>query len=96
MANENERYVSATKTAQLLGLTRGRVHQLISEKCPTCGRDGCERCDGTGRRLPATMRWERWLVHRDWDVRQLRDHRTGEELLDEDVIRRWNDGTSET
>ena len=89
--NKDEKYISATEAAQLLDLTRGRVHQLVQEKCPECGRQGCDRCNGTGRRLPATMRWGRWLVHRSWDVSQLRDARNGEPLLGKEVIERWNE-----
>jgi len=72
------------QVADKLGVTRSRVHQLVSEKCPECGREGCDRCLGTGRRIPAVRLGNQWVIPADWDF-SLLEHRYAREPLVDDV-----------
>ena len=85
-----KQYITPTDAAEVLGITRGRVHQLLREKCPACNGEGCKRCEGTGHRLPATRFGHAWMIHRRWDITRLRNHLTDDALMDEDAVRRWN------
>jgi len=66
-------YLTTAQAAARLNITPRRVQQLINDPCPQChgagGRhrpDGfpilCDRCHGTGRRLPAVKFGRDWRI----------------------------------
>jgi len=86
-------YLSITEAADLLGYTRSRLHQWKGEPCPYCDGEGCEKCLGTGKRLPTVQMGTQYMVPAEFDVSTMRNDKTGERLLDDETIERWNDGT---
>lgn len=86
-------YLSITEAAELLGYTRGRLHQWKGEKCPHCDGAGCDKCLNTGKRLPTVQFGSQFLVPREFDVSTMQNDKTGGRLLDDEAIARWNDGT---
>ena len=56
--------LTTREAAARLNITPRRVQQLIADPCPLCHGAGgdCDRCHGTGRRLPAVKFGRDWRV----------------------------------
>lgn len=67
MSKTTMNVVTTSGAASILDISPRRVLDLIYEDCPVCHRNGrnCERCYGTGRRLPAKKMGGSWLIFRD-------------------------------
>jgi len=75
---EEEDYVSTTGAAQILGVSDGRIRNMIREFCPQCEGKGCTRCLDTGRRLPAKKIGRDWLIPlAALEIPDIRDRRRG-------------------
>ena len=68
--------LTTAQAAARLNITPRRVQQLINDPCPKCHGAGgwhrpdgypvlCDRCHGTGRRLPAVKFGRDWRVEEE-------------------------------